>query len=104
MVIQKTPRPPLIAPTKKNKNEHRTAAVDVAATQEGPALAGEDNIVEVCRCVGKGRMHGGGGQGGRGVKGDSISSIFTCADVLQQQSSTLAIEVYYVVLLQWAII
>ena len=69
MVIQKTLRPPLIAP-KKNKNEHRTAAVDVAATQEGPALAGKD-IVEVCRCVGKGRMHGGGGgrAGGRGGGG-----------------------------------
>ena len=47
---------------------------------------------------------GGGGQGGGGGggEGDSISSIFTCADVLQQQSSTLAIEVYYVVLPQWA--
>ena len=72
--------------------------MDVTATQEGPALAGED-IVEVCRCVGKGRMHG---ERAGGVKGDSISSIFACADVLQQQSSTLAIEVYYVVLLQWA--
>ena len=39
MVLQKTPRPPLIAPTKKNKSEHRTAAVDVTATHE-VALAG----------------------------------------------------------------
>jgi hypothetical protein len=29
----KSPRPPLIAPTKKNNRDHRTAAMDVAATQ-----------------------------------------------------------------------
>jgi hypothetical protein len=47
MVIQKTPRPPLIAPTKKNNREHRTAAMDVAATQAWleVALAGEDAML-----------------------------------------------------------
>ena len=72
MVIQEIPRPPLIAPTKKNKSEHRTAAMDVAGTQEGLALAGED-IVEVCRCVhGKGRMQGGG------AGGEAGSSVHFC--------------------------